>query len=162
MEDEKIGSFIKLSMDAFEESVSAEPKVSCTEEELFQILHDLSVAVNDKAYIPQTATRDNPSLSDDYIFNDNDESLILLDLTKANFVAKIKDIGKGAKNRIKQGLPQEYLYVFKYPCKLARRDAQESGIDSDRVLIYIKINVRKVPYKKVFIISFHKNRPGSS
>jgi len=37
-----------------------------------------------------------------------------------------------------------------------RRDA---AIDeSEDVLIYIKINNRKVPYKKVFIVSFHKNR----
>ena len=36
--------------------------------------------------------------------------------------------------------------------------AKESGILSENVLIYIKINDRKIPYKKVFIISFHKNR----
>lgn len=161
MENDKAGNYIKLSMEDFEERVNAEPKVSCTEEEIIHILHDLCVAVNDKSYIPETPTADNPSLSDDYIFNYNDENLILSDLTKSNFVAKIKDIGKGAKRRIKQGLPQEYLYVFQYPCRLKRRDAQESGIHSDRVLIYIKINVREIPFKKVFVISFHKNRSGS-
>ena len=62
------------------------------------------------------------------------------------------------KKRLEKGLPQEYLYVFKYPCKLKRRDADYSGITNDNVLIYIKINDRKIPYKKVFIISFHKNR----
>lgn len=58
-----------------------------------------------------------------------------------------------------KGLPQEYLYVFKYPCKLNRRDAQESGIISENLLIYIKINNRKIPHEKLFIVSFHKNRP---
>ena len=83
---------------------------------------------------------------------------VLKDLTEINFVGKIKDVGKGAKKRLEKGLPQEYLYVFKYPCKLKRRDADYSGITNDNVLIYIKINDRKIPYKKVFIISFHKNR----
>lgn len=83
---------------------------------------------------------------------------VLKDLTEINFVGKIKDVGKGAKKRLEKGLPQEYLYVFKYPCKLKRRDADYSGITNDNVLIYIKINDRNIPYKKVFIISFHKNR----
>lgn len=84
--------------------------------------------------------------------------LVLNDLKESNFVGKIKDVGKGAKKRVAKGLSQEYLYVFKYPCKLQRRDAEHNGINNEDVLIYIKINNRKTPYKKVFIISFHKNR----
>ena len=83
---------------------------------------------------------------------------ILKDLKEANFVGKIKDVGKGAKKRLEKGLPQEYLYVFKYPCELRRRDADDSGIVKEKLIIYIKINNRKIPYKKVFIVSFHKNR----
>ena len=79
-------------------------------------------------------------------------------MKEANFVGKIKDVGKGAKKRLEKGLPQEYLYVFKYPCELRRRDADESGIVKEKLIIYIKINNRKIPYKKVFIVSFHKNR----
>lgn len=161
MKDEKIGHLIKLPIDAIRENVDAEPKVPCTEEEVISVLHDLRIAVDNQSYIPQTPTEDNPALSDNYIFDINDENLVLKDLTRLNFVGKIKDVGKGAKRRMKQGLPQEYLYVFKYPCKLSRRDAQESGIKLDNVLIYIKINNRKVPNKKLFIVSFHKNRPKS-
>ena len=36
-----------------------------------------------------------------------------------------------------------------------------NGIKNENVLIYIKINSRKVPYNKVFVISFHKNNPKS-
>ena len=95
---------------------------------------------------------------DDYIFDSEDENIILKDLKEANFVGKIKDVGKGAKKRLEKGLPQEYLYVFKYPCELRRRDADDSGIVKEKLIIYIKINNRKIPYKKVFIVSFHKNR----
>lgn len=159
MPDEKVGHLIKLPIDSIDENVDAEPKEPYTEEEVLGVLSDLRNAVDNMSYIPQTPTVDNPALSDEYIFDTNDENLVLKDLTKLNFVGKIKDVGKGAKRRIKQGLPQEYLYVFKYPCKLARRDAQESGTNLDSVLIYIKINDRKVPDKKLFIVSFHKNRP---
>ena len=65
-------------------------------------------------------------------------------MKEANFVGKIKDVGKGAKKRLEKGLPQEYLY--------------DSGIVKEKLIIYIKINNRKIPYKKVFIVSFHKNR----
>lgn len=156
---EKIGHFTKLPLNAIKENVDADPKEPCTEAEVISVLHDLNIAVDNKSYIPHTPTADNPALSDDYIFDTDDENLVLKDLTKHNFVGKIKDVGKGAKRRIQQGLPQEYLYVFKYPCKLVRRDSQENQMDSDNVLIYIKINDRQVPNKKLFIVSFHKNRP---
>jgi len=159
MPEIKIGHLIKLPMNVINENVVAEPNEPCTAAEVMSVLNDLRIAVDNNTYIPQTPTADNPALSDDHIFDTNDENLVLKDLTKVNFVGKIKDVGKGAKRRIQQGLPQEYLYVFKYPCKLERRDAQDSGTDSDNVLIYIKINNRQVPNKKIFIVSFHKNRP---
>ena len=143
---------------SIDEEVSAEPKVECLSSEVLEVLKDLRVAVDKKSYQPQAPIVDNPSLSDDYIFDTEDENMVLKDLTEINFVGKIKDVGKGAKKRLEKGLPQEYLYVFKYPCRLQRRDADDSGIDNENVLIYIKINDRKTPYKKVFIISFHKNR----
>lgn len=159
MAEDKIGHLIKLPINAIGETVDAEPKEPYTEAEVLSVLNDLRVAVDTKSYVPQTPTVDNPSLSDDYIFDTNDENLVLKDLTMQNFVGKIKDVGKGAKKRLEKGLPQEFLYVFKYPCRLLRRDAQESEMDADNVLIYIKINDRQIPYKKIFIISFHKNRP---
>lgn len=158
MPNEKLGHLTKLPIDAINEIVSAEPKVECPNAELSEVLKDLKKSVERKDYIPQTPTPDNPSLSDDYIFDTEDENLVLNDLKESNFVGKIKDVGKGAKKRVAKGLSQEYLYVFKYPCKLQRRDAEHSGITNEDVLIYIKINNRKTPYKKVFIISFHKNR----
>lgn len=159
MQDDKMGHLIKLPIDAINENVYAEPKEPCTEAEIISILQDLRSAVDNMSYIPQTPTDDNPALSDDYIFDTEDENLVLKDITKLNFVGKIKDVGKGAKRRLQQGFPQEYLYVFKYPCKLARRDAQNSKINIENVLIYIKINDRKIPQKKLFVVSFHKNRP---
>lgn len=157
--DEKLGHFTKLPLDAIGEHVDAEPKEICTEQELLAVLNDLNIAVDNRSYIPHTPTADNPALSDDYVFDAHDEMLVLKDLTKKNFVGKIKDIGRGAKRRILQGLPQEYLYVFQYPCTLARRDLPEGRTVSEDVLIYIKINDRKVPNEKLFIVSFHKNRP---
>ena len=149
----------KLPIDAIEESVDATPAVACGEGELLLVLQDLAKAVDDGTYIPQTPTTDNSALSDDYVFNTSDENAILKDLSKENFVAKVRDVGKGAEKRKKMGYPQEYLYIFKYPCKLMRRDAEESGMSSENVLIYIKVNDRKIPEEKVFIVSFHKNRP---
>lgn len=140
----------KLSLSVIDETVDAEPKVEASQEEIKNVLNDLYVAVDKSEYIPQTPTEENPALSDDYIFDTKDQNFVLKDLEEDNFVAKIKDISKGAERR------RQYLYVFKYACKLMRRDA---AIDeSEDVLIYIKINNRKVPYKKVFIVSFHKNR----
>ena len=158
MEEGKTGNFIKLPINSFSEVVEAKPRVECTEEEITEVLNDLSIAVDAKDYVIQTPTKENPSLSDDYIFDTNDENLILKDLSVENHVAKIKDHSKGALRRKREGLPQEYLHVFQYSCNLKRRDAQESGITSEDILIYIKVNNRKIPYKKVFIISFHKNR----
>lgn len=158
MSEEKFGHWTKLPIDTIDEVVSAEPSVECPRTEILELLKDLRMAAETRDYIPYTPTLLNPSLSDDYIFNEEDEIYILKDLEEDNLVAKIKDLGKGAQKRLKRGLPQEYLYVFKYLCKLRRRDADESGIDEENVLIYIKINNRKIPYKKVFIISFHKNR----
>ena len=158
MEEGKTGNFKKLPINSFSEFVEAEPRVECTEEEIKEVLNDLSGAVDAKDYVIQTPTKENPPLSDDYIFDTNDENLILKDLSMVNHVGKIKDLSKGAIRRKSNGLPQEYLHVFQYPCSLKRRDAQESGISSEDVLIYIKINNRKIPYEKVFIISFHKNR----
>ena len=159
MQNNKKRHLIKIPIDEIKENVCAEPREPCTQEELSTILKDLRSAVDRKSYIPQTPTEDNPALSDDYIFDADDENLVLKDLTEMNFVGKIKDVGRGAIRRLRQGFPQEYLYVFKYPCKLARRDAQESGTNEEKVLIYIKINDRKVPEEKLFIVSFHKNRP---
>lgn len=157
MEEDKIGNLLKLPINSIVENIDAEPKVSCSKQEIIQVLHDLSVAVDAEEYVPQTPTNDNPALSDDYIFETSDENLVLKDLAKENFVGKVKDLSKGAKKRKERGLPQEYLYVFKYPCKMQRRDAQDSGVVTENVLIYIKVNDRKVPYKKVFVVSFHKN-----
>ncbi len=157
MTEDKLGHLRKLPIDALNEPVEAEPRVACSETELEEVLKDLYLAVDKATYIPQTPTPDNPALSDDYVFDTADENLVLKDLKRENFVGKIKDLGKGAVKRRARGLPEEYLYVFKYPCKLYRRDAQYDSIEN--VLIYIKINDRKVPYEKVFVISFHKNRP---
>lgn len=156
---ETTGHFRKLPIDAIDESVEGTPAVDCTDDELLTVLQDLSKAVDEKTYIPQTPTEENPALSDDYVFDTSDENMILKDLSKENFVAKVLDVSKGAARRKRLGYPQEYLYIFKYPCKLMRRDAQESGLTYENVLIYIKVNDRKVPDEKVFVVSFHRNRP---
>lgn len=158
MAEEKIGHLIKLPLNSLGENVSAEPKVECSSLEVLQVLDDLRVAVDAQNYIEPTPTAQNPALSDDYIFDLDDQNYILRDLREANFVGKIKDVGKGAKKRLQRGFPQEYLYVFKYLCELQRRDAEDSGIDTEELVIYIKINNRKIPYEKVIVISFHKNR----
>ena len=158
MEEEKTGNYKKLPLSSCLEVVKAEPRVQCTEKEILEVLSDLRIAVDAEDYVISTPTKENPSLSDDYLFDTNDEKLILKDLVAENHVGKIKDLGKGAVKRKNSGLPQEYLHVFQYLCSLKRRDAQESGIVSENVLIYIKVNDRKVPYKRVFIVSFHKNR----
>lgn len=159
MAEEKIGHLIKLPLDAINEAVEAEPRVVCSEEEISEVLKDLYTAVDEKTYIPQTPTVDNPALSDDYIFDTNDENLVLKDIKRDNFVGKIKDLSKGAAKRRAKGFPEEYLYVFKYACKLMRRDAHSGAPEDEDILIYIKVNDRKIPYDKVFVISFHKNKP---
>lgn len=135
MEEGKIGNLLKLPINSIVEKVDAEPEISCLEQEIIQVLYDLSAAVDAKNYVTQTATSKNPALSDDYIFETNDENLVLKDLTKENFVGKVKDLSKGSAKRREKGYPQEYLYVFKYPCRMLRRDAQESAIISENVLI---------------------------
>lgn len=159
MEENRIGNVEKLPINSIVENVDANPKVAYTDQELEELFQDLAIAVDTKDYVPQTPTEDNPALSDYYIFTTNDQNLILKDLKKKNLVGKVLDRSKGAAKRKERGLPQEYLYVFQYPCKMLRRDAQESGINAENVLIYIKINNRKNPYKKIFIVSFHKNNP---
>ena len=114
MAEEKIGHLIKLPLDATNESVKAEPLVECSEKELSEVLRDLRIAVDEKNYIPQTPTKDNPALSDNYVFDTGDENFVLKDLKRENFVGKIKDLSKGAIKRKERGLPEEYLYVFKY------------------------------------------------
>lgn len=158
MAEEVLGHITKLCIDAIDEEILAIPKVECPSSEVQEVLKDLKIAVEERNYQPQSPTEENPDLSLDYIFDAKDEELVLKDLGESNFVGKIKDVGKGAKKRIRKGLPQEYLYVFKYSCKLKRRDAESSGIEDEAVLIYIKINNRKVPYEKVFVVSFHKNK----
>ena len=159
MREEKTEHVVKLPIDAIDEPVEATPQVPCSLNELINVLQDLSKAVDEKSYIPQTPTTDNPALSDDYVFDTSDENKILKDLKNENFVGKVLDLSKGAEKRRQKGFPQEYLYVFKYPCKLMRRDAEESGISYEQILIYIKVNNRKIPHKKVIVVSFHKNRP---
>lgn len=159
MVEDKLGHLLKLPIDAISESVEAEPRVAYSESEISEVLRDLYIAVDKKSYIPQTPTSENPALSDDYIFDTTDENLVLKDLKRENFVGKIKDLSKGATKRRTKGFPEEYLYVFKYACKLLRRDARDDGAEDEDVLIYIKVNNRKVPYEKVFVISFHKNNP---
>ena len=107
----------KLSLSVIDETVDAEPKVEASQEEIKNVLNDLYVAVDNSEYIPQTPTEENPALSDDFIFDTKDQNFVLKDLEEDNFVAKIKDISKGAERRRQKGLPQEYLYVFKYACK---------------------------------------------
>ncbi len=158
MAEEQVGHILKLPIGSVKQNIYAEPRVPHTQAEVDEVLHDLYSAVDHKNYVPQTPTVENPALSDDYIFDTEDENLVLKDLKQENFVGKILDLSKGAKKRKKKGLPQEYLYVFQYPCKLIRRDADDSGVVSKNVLIYIKVNDRKTPYEKVFIVSFHENR----
>ena len=98
MNEEKIGHLAKLPIDAIDEEVSAEPNVYCSESELSEMLKDLRRAVDERNYQPQAPTEENPALSDDYIFDSEDE--ILKDLKEANFVGKIKDVGKGIAARI--------------------------------------------------------------
>ncbi len=157
--DPKKGHVKPLPIDSITEEIDARPKVPCNDEEVLGVLEDLVNAVDNESYIPAIPTKENPALSDDYIFDKTDEMLVLKMLNLENFVAKVKDVGKGAKRRVEQGLPQEFLYVLKFPCELTRRDADISGIETEQVLIYIKINNRKVPDETVFIISFHKNNP---
>lgn len=151
----------KLPLEAIEEIVEAEPRVPYTEEEIQEVLKDLYTAVDNESYIQAVPTDDNPSLADDYVFSVEDEYKVLKDLKPENLVGKIEDLSKGAIRRRKQGLPKEFLYVFKYPCLLMKRKLEDVSNEpvSEKVLIYIKVNDRKFPEKRVFVISFHKNNP---
>lgn len=77
MVEEKLGHLTKLPIDAIDEEVSAEPKVECLSSEVLEVLKDLRVAVDKKSYQPQAPIVDNPSLSDDYIFDTEDENMVL-------------------------------------------------------------------------------------
>ena len=159
MTEDKQGHLVKLPPNAMNERIEAAPQVACSEEELAEVLGDIYEAVKENVYISPTPTSENPALSDEYVFDTGDQNLILMDLKREHFVGKILDLSRGAARRRTQGYPQEYLYVFEYACKLLRRDVYTSGVVSENVLIYIKVNDRKIPYRKVFIISFHKNKP---
>lgn len=151
---------IKLPITAINEHVIAKPIVACREEEIEKLLDDIHTAARNKTYIPQTATEENPDLSELYVFEEEDQEFILCDLSTSNFVGKIKDVGKGAKRRKQNGLPQEYLYVFQYSCKLCKRyEGNGKEQELEDILIYIKINNRTVPYKRIIVVSFHKNNP---
>ncbi len=117
MAEECIGHLLKLPIGSVKQKIEAKPLVSCLPTEVSEVLKDLYAAVDDKSYIPQTPTVHNPALSDEYIFDTEDENLVLKDLKQDNFVGKVNDLSKGAERRKKMGLPQEYLYVFQYPCK---------------------------------------------
>lgn len=158
MEGDKPKHYRKIPLDEIDEEVEAEPQVECQNAEVEEMLRDLFRALKEDTCIFPRATDKNPSLSDDYVFDKEDQTMILEDLKIENFVAKIQDLGKGAKIRIAKGLPQEYLYVFRYACRLYKRESIEGKYDFEKVLLYIKINNRKNPRKVVFVVSFHKNR----
>ncbi|MEI3380310.1 MAG: hypothetical protein V8R43_01415 [Dorea sp.] len=99
MERGKSKHFVKLPLSSFPEQAEAEPQVPCTAEEIDMVLRDLTIAVKKENYIPATPTEENPALSEDYVFDTEDEKLILRELNSEHFVGKIKDVGKGARNR---------------------------------------------------------------
>ena len=149
-------SFKRCERKLIDNEVEVRPMVLCTETEIQDIVKELHKSVEKKDYKIAISNK-NRALFEKYVLDSRDAEQILLDLQETDFVGKIVDVGKGAKKRLEKGLPQEYLYVFQYPCELKRRDAEESGIEEERILIYIKINHRVVPYDQVFIISFHEN-----
>ena len=157
MHDQK--HVLKIPIESIEENVIAEPRIPCSEEEVQEVLQDLYLAVDNKTYIPAVSTEENPALSDYYVFNIDDEHEVLKDLRIENLVGKVKDLSKGAKKRRERGLPQEYLYVFKYACRLMKKEMDDTSSEPmlENVLIYIKINDRKIPEEKVIVVSFHKN-----
>ena len=150
------GNFKRCSKDLIDDQIDVRPEAPYTEAEVQDIVKELHKSVENKDYTI-TYSDKNRALFEKYVLESSDIDKILLDLQETDFVGKIVDVGKRAKKRLEKGLPQEYLFVFQYPCELKRRDAEESGIEEERILIYIKINHRKVPYNRVFIISFHEN-----
>lgn len=157
--DQKKGHVKPLPINSITENVVVRPKVTCNNSEVQAVISDLRKAVIDESYKPAIPTSETPSLSDDFIFDKEDEKNVLQSLELENFVGKAIDLSKGAKKRKALGLPQEYLYVFKYPCELIKRDSDKSGTNKENVLIYIKINDRTTPYQAVFVVSFHRNNP---
>lgn len=157
--DQKKGHVKPLPINSITENVEVRPKVTCDNSEVQAVISALRKAVIDESYKPAIPTAENPSLADEYIFDKEDEKSVLQNLKPENFVGKAIDLSKGAKKRKALGLPQEYLYVFKYPCELIKRESDKSGTSKENVLIYIKINNRTTPYHIVFIVSFHKNNP---
>ena len=157
MTDEPKHHVCKLSLEECSEPVYARPKVDCTREEVTSVLQELRKAVKAHNYVPPSPRGDELDLWMEYLLDDKDIDGILMDLNEENFVGKVKDMSKGGKHREKRGFPPEFPYVFKYYCKLIRRDSG-AKIARDNVLIYIKINNRVVPNHIVFVISFHKNR----
>jgi len=127
MEENVSKHLVKLPLDAINESVEASPQVGYTNEEIESVLKDLKEAVEKGTYKPCMPTVANPSLSDDYLFDQNDERFVLNDLTKDNFVGKVRDLSKGSHARTEQGYPLEFLYVFKYPCRLVCRESDKSS-----------------------------------
>ena len=102
MAEEKLGHLTKLPIEAISEEVLAEPKVKCPSSEVLSVLKDLRVAVENRDYQPQTPTEENPSLSDDYIFDTDDQNYILMDLTEINFVGKDQGCWKRGKKEIRK------------------------------------------------------------
>ena len=155
MDEDKTGHIHRVPISR-NDRVKAEPQVSCAEEEVGGVIRDLIASVDRGTYIPPSPRKDNPALSEEYVFDTADEKYILKDLKLENFVGKIKDLSKGAVRRMAKGYSQEYLYVFMYACKLSRRESLGSA-EKERILIYIKVNNRKEPVKQVIVISFHRN-----
>ena len=148
-------NIVKLSLDDYDELVTAEPQVLCTDDELNLVLNDIYIAVENGTYIFPYDERNN--LFDEYIFKPKDQDYILKDLSKENFVGKIKDLSKGSLKRKEKGFPDEYLYVFKYACKVFRKE-DINKTSQEKIMIYIKINDRKIPNNVLIVVSFHKNR----
>ena len=157
MTDEPKQHVCKLPLEESDEEVHARPRVESTQEEVTSILKELRGAVSEQNYAPPSPRGDELDLMTEYLLYPEDMEGILLDLKEENFVDKVRDMSEGGRRRVRKGFPPEFPFVFKYYCKLIRRDSGEKII-RDNVLIYIKINIRTVPNHIVFVISFHKNR----
>ena len=148
-------NIVKVSFDDYDELVTAEPQVQCSEDELNLVLNDIYNAVTNGTYIFPFDDRNN--LFDEYIFKPKDQDYILKDLSKENFVGKIKDLSKGSLKRKEKGYPDEYLYVFKFACKVFRKEDIKKT-SQEKIMISIKINDRKIPNNDLIVVSFHRNR----
>lgn len=109
MDNDKSKHFTELSLDAFTECAEADPKVPYTADELEMVLRDLVNAVVEESYITATPTVDNPALSDDYVFDSEDEKTILKSIGIQHFVGKNSRCGKRCcqtqEKRISAGVP---------------------------------------------------------